>query len=379
MLYLGAFKGIIFSCILGFLSSCFLPGICSFSSYGQEVVHHLTVFHPGMKQAKECLLVERKADSGHTLDFRMEVESVICLNGLCKVVDVGLIWDKFGNYHSLELAKGVELEKKDGTPFDTADYDKLHRILKDKNSVFQAFELGQIVDLNVDSSGIDGISGATILTDKAATVEGAAWTCYTLWHWANSEIRDTMFEIAGHSYSDRELLSLLPLDSSSVRMALVQLEKRSLYDEATIAAVVAATREWETNNTKLAINYLNGGPKETMRSAVRRIFSGAGPRQRVLFLKSVLHDDKHPPEEILSELPYYVPLLNSYEEVNLLLSYLSRRNISDDTLNELLLNLLAADDFIIARGVYWFLSNQALAPDGKAKVEEFGRLHSGRL
>lgn len=58
-----------------------------------DVIHDLVVFHPGMKEAKECQLIERKDADGRTIDFYMEVGSVICLNGLCKEVTVGINWD----------------------------------------------------------------------------------------------------------------------------------------------------------------------------------------------------------------------------------------------------------------------------------------------
>jgi len=157
------------------------------------------------------------------------------------------------------------------------------------------------------------------------------------------------------------------------------LEKRGCYDEATVGAIASGIQDWKMKSVKQGINYLEKGPPEIFFPSIRRILPSAGPRQRVLFLESVMDGSKHTQEAVLGELPFYVPQLASFQEINLLLNYLERKQISNHQLNEQLLSHLETDDFILARRVYWFLSAQRHSPEVVKKLEEFGQKYSGRL
>jgi hypothetical protein len=179
----------------------------SFKPKTEEVKHKIQVIHPGkhMDQPIESILVEKLKKNGETLEFLINVESVICTNNTCKIVPVNIYWDKFGAYNRIELEKGDYLEKLDGEEFSKREYRKLDKILKNKKSVLANYNIDEILvaDKATESEeklkNIDAVSGATILSiPDMETIKGATLTCYTLWHWVNGDVSKRIKEIALH-------------------------------------------------------------------------------------------------------------------------------------------------------------------------------------
>ena len=56
---------------------------------------------------------------------------------------------------------------------------------------------------------IDGISGATPKSISNAIVEGAVYTCYTIWHLANGYIRDHIQKLTDSICTSESLLDKL--------------------------------------------------------------------------------------------------------------------------------------------------------------------------
>ena len=58
------------------------------------------------------------------------------------------------------------------------------------------------------SDTVDGYSGATISSVKDDAIDGAIYSCYTLWHIANGSISDSIENITPH-YFNKDLISKL--------------------------------------------------------------------------------------------------------------------------------------------------------------------------
>ena len=305
---------------------------------------------------------------------------MICLDGQCKIVDVRLHWDRLGAYTKYKLAKGVELEKKDGLPFEEEDYEKLQTILLDKTSIFQDFELGEIVDVKKDDGDIDGISGATILTDESASVKGATWTCYTLWHWANGTIQDTIQHITAKTTSKEVLLTFLTdKDKRFKPFALIQFRQQKIYEQSVIQSIIEHANHFEPATTKLMLQYLKGAPSTLFYAHLKQLFSQGNKQQQNLYLKALLDKNQHLNKAYLTQINHYIPQLSSYQNINLLITFLDNRQIVDSQINEQLMSLLDNENFIIARRVYWYLVEAELTSKQHRKVQKFGKKYKEKL
>lgn len=345
-----------------------------------DVVHKITIHHPGMSEDKSCLLIEQKDKENNTLAFFMDVKSVICLDGKCKIVDVRLFWNRLGEYLKYTLDKGVELEKKDGAPFTDTDYIKLQLILKDKESPFSQFALGEVVDLKKNDAGIDGISGATVLTEEYATVKGATWTCYTLWHWANSDIQNIIKDITEKSASKEELFLFLKKENDVFKgFALDQFKDRKMYDQNTLDSVKNTLLTLNITPIKAAVDYFKAAPDDLFFTTLKEVFPIENNQKRLVYLKALFDEKQETTPDLVLSILQFIPRLKTYQEINLMIDFLEKTQLDDLKLNEKLISFLEHKDFIIARRIYWYLSEQNLKPLDQNKVKVFGKLHEDNL
>lgn len=131
-------------------------------------------------------------DSAGLLDlYGARVYTPICEGGKCYAVEIDLYWDLSGRFLHYDTVPGKKLSKLDHIPFSDSDYLKLKEILNNINSPLAAFTKEQLVK-NTRTSSIDGFTGATVSEVKEAVIEGAVYSCYTLWHIANGPVSDSL-------------------------------------------------------------------------------------------------------------------------------------------------------------------------------------------
>lgn len=138
------------------------------------------------------------------LFYSVDLFTTVCTDTLCKPVFIYLMWDLAGNYQDYRVYRNNPLTKIDHDPFRVYDYRKLHYILSDKRSILKSYSKENISDLlpaNIerDPLGVDAVSGATPAEIRESIVEGALFSCHTLWHYCHGRIRDLM---TGHTESE---------------------------------------------------------------------------------------------------------------------------------------------------------------------------------
>lgn len=169
--------------------------LCSHPLLGQDTTR-MDTFTIVLNNEKEVAL---------TLHFRANIPSYyssniftqVCETGECKPVRIILFWDLLGQYLHYELPEGAVLTKLDHIPFTAEDYRKFKSVLADPHSVLEDFQMDELTGSKekAEVTDIDGITGATPKTITNAIVEGAVYTCYTLWHLAHGKIRDQIIQI----------------------------------------------------------------------------------------------------------------------------------------------------------------------------------------
>ncbi len=139
--------------------------------------------------------------------FYCNVFTPVCLTGECKPVYINLYWDLLGNYTRFDFPAGEELTKMDHKPFKQEDYDKLQAILANTQSLLKDVSMSDLVSKGTENlaDSVDAKAGATLKTVKNEVIDGAVYTCYTLWHIAHGKVVTTMRQVTESMSDDSHL------------------------------------------------------------------------------------------------------------------------------------------------------------------------------
>lgn len=150
--------------------------------------------------------------SGKPSHFFRNIFTPVCFTGECKPVYINFYWDLLGNYVRYDLPPREELTKMDHDVFEEEDYNKLQEILANPESLLKDIAIEDLVSTGTDNlaDSVDAKTGATLKTIKREVIEGAVFTCYTLWHIAYGEIvMDEMKRITASMVSPELLHTFL--------------------------------------------------------------------------------------------------------------------------------------------------------------------------
>lgn len=205
-------------------------------------------------------------EKGLPLLYYADIQTPVCIDGLCKPVYVEMYWDLLGQYAGYGVYPDQLLTKYDHDLFEAKDHLTLHQLLVDQNSVLGRRKLIELYDTKTTRTesikfkevAVDGISGATKKEIKASIVEGGLYSCYKLWHLAYGAAAEEMQRRLPSIYSDT--LADYFLNSSHRAYQFYGAKKLSPSDFLDkIAAIVSIVKE----GTPLTIAYiLKKMPKE---------------------------------------------------------------------------------------------------------------------
>lgn len=344
----------------------------------KRITHKIAVHHPGkgIDNIENVNLIEEQNKKGIPLDFYMDVESVICLEKVCKVVSVRLYWNNIGEYQKYKLKKGVTLEKYEDDLFDKEDYKKLDKILATTDSPFKNVNIDEILTVvDIHDENVDAVSGATALElDEDETVPGAALTCYTLWHWANGDVIQIIRDISGKSFKEKHFKAFLNKNEAKYPFfALEQLAKNKIVSNELLDIVIdkASTHQ---EFLKPSINYFESLEATNYYSAIKKLFIKGDKAQKIASLNSMLNNKLQTPKGFLDNFSRYVSELDSYREVSTFLRLMENKNPNSAAVIKSIFPLLEKD-LLTARRAYWFLKNKNLNKSQKNKINAFYEKH----
>jgi hypothetical protein len=346
----------------------------------KTIQHKIVVHHPGEKVAVTVILNQNIDENGLPIAYYMDVESVICLEQVCKVIPVRVFWNNIGEYQKYTLEDGATLEKYEDDFFEIQDYSKLQSILSNKNSPFKDVYLDEILTVpHVNETNADAVSGATALElDEKDTVPGAALTCYTLWHWANGEIVQIIKEITGKSVSNQQLQGfLVDKNQTYYYIALKDLERRESYTKTVVNIIINRVLKDEFL-LKSTFNYLKNSPSEIYFLASKEVFMKGETAQKLAVIKSLQSIHFQISKTYLDTLSNEVSKLNSYQEVSFFLDLIDAKNSNSKEVIENVFQLLKSD-FIVARRAYWFLKKENLTAIQQNGIDDFYQKNKNKL
>ena len=147
-------------------------------------------------------------DSGRPQYFFRNIFTPVCYTNECKPVYVNFYWDLLGNYMRYDLPEGKILTKVDHDEFKPEDYEKLSDILSRPNSIFADLKMEDLMTKGTDSltNDVDAKTGATLKTIKNEVIDGAVYTCFTLWNIAYGKRVINEMKAITESYLNEEML-----------------------------------------------------------------------------------------------------------------------------------------------------------------------------
>jgi hypothetical protein len=346
----------------------------------KTIEHTVLVNHRGEGEPVVTTLTEVQDSQGLPVEYYMNVESVICLEQVCKVIPVRLHWNNIGVYQKYELQANATLEKYKDDFFVPEDYKKLNTILANTESPFKEVYLEDILtvpdELNED---VDAVSGATALElDEKDTVPGAALTCFTLWHWANGDIISVIKNQTGASASIPQLQDyILAEDANYFHIALDELKKRKLHSKSIVKIIIKKILQDDTL-LRVAFSYFKNTSSDLYLYATERLLFEGGKEQKLAAMQSLRETSFVAPKSYLDNFSSEMTKMNSFQEISILLGLMESKNPNSKLVIDNAFQLLDSD-FLIARRAYWFLSNQQLDAEQKQLVEEFFIKHKNQL
>ena len=366
--------------IIGF--AVFLPlKTAAFAEDVAKVEHQIDIAHPIHEDGtfESCTLTQFNDENGYPIGYAMPIETEVCRDEVCQLATVTIYWDELGNYQRLELPLGQELTKKDHTPFTRAEYQRLDRILGDKTSVLRGFKIDEITSGPVKER-VDGVTGATVLTVKEATVESAAYTTYTLWHWVNGDPATRIDGFTRAANSSGFVQRLLRTDSlQHTRFALELIDEQFADDGQFADLVLTRLSQCDRPTTFDAIAYLenSSGDKHQLHASLVDVFQDMDPARK-LYIIEYLFDQNEVADSTLSGLtasfdgmPYY--------PIHRVLSLIESQDATTDAVQANVAKLLSHDNFFIARRAYEHLVDQEVDEDVRKTLSAFFERHSDRL
>ena len=117
------------------------------------------------------------------LFYYMDIATEVCYTQICKPAFIRIFWDVSGSFLGFDIPENTPLTKTGHQEFTKYDYFLLFSILNNPYSVLANMKYNDLTSGNPElEANQDGYTGATTIIDKNSVVNGAVYTCYTLWH-----------------------------------------------------------------------------------------------------------------------------------------------------------------------------------------------------
>ena len=155
-------------------------------------------------QGKDTLLSHQvfllSDEEGFPLLYYADILTPVCIDNICKPMSIEIYWNLLGAYVGYGIFPEEPLTKFDHDLFEEADYKKLHKLLLDRHSILDRRALSDLFDADLAANEkvkfkgqeVDAVSGATKKEIKESVVEGALYSCYTIWHIVHGEAAQKM-------------------------------------------------------------------------------------------------------------------------------------------------------------------------------------------
>lgn len=167
-------------------------------------------------------LFQIRSQEGIPISYYRKVNTGICFDNQCRLLDIKLFWNITGRYLGFELPEKEFLSKAEHEPFEEKEYERLHEILAHSESPLGKFAYNQLMVATVPNfAGVDAVSSATSPDVLQHVVEGAVYTTYMLWHTVYGNTQDEVKQLTLSLLTPELVLQILESLDASDRMWVV--------------------------------------------------------------------------------------------------------------------------------------------------------------
>jgi hypothetical protein len=301
--------------------------------------------------------------------FSRDIHTAVCMDSLCRLVDITLFWEITGRYLGFKLPPGTELTKKKHLPFTEMDYNRLNEILCDSASQLGFYTPAEIHPAQPVKVKTDGISGATIPDLGPWIVPEAAYTSYTLWHLTYGSTPDSIVSYTKkHFISNSLLFKLLESkDAFSQLKGLQWIDQSNESCSQFIEPALKILHNGKFNSSGLALKFLKkcNLDEEKMQKEVIQLLDNEDFRIKnsaIEYFRSSAKLYQSVAKEMIKKTGS-----ENYYLVNVILSLIEKKYQPDFEDQVQLSALLNSHSGSVANRVYIFLLNLPSKSPGLAK------------
>jgi len=291
--------------------------------------------------------------------FSRNIYTAVCIDSLCRPVDITLYWEMTGKFTGYSLPPGEELTKREHVPFTESDYKRLTEILSDSSSQLGFYSPEEIHPAKQAVKKSDGITGATLPDLSPWIVPEAAYTSYTIWHLTYGATRDSIINYAKKHLLSNQLLTkaLQNKDPYNQIMALRWISESDLNVNQFIEPALTVLRSGNYQSSRQALKFLklSGIDKERLQMESVQLLESEEFRIKNLAIEYIRESEKLT-RPVAQALMNHISTDNYYL-VNVILSLLEKRYNPDNEDQLKLCILLESKNENVANRVYYFLLN----------------------
>lgn len=164
-------------------------------------------------------LFQIRSEDGIPISYYRKVNTGICFDNQCRLLDIVLFWNITGRYLGFELPEKEFLSKTEHEPFEDKEYERLHEILADSESPLGNLAYNQLmVGTPSTYAGVDAVSSATSPDVLQHVVEGAVYTTYMLWHTIYGTTQDEVQQLTASLLTPELVLQILKSSDAGDQM-----------------------------------------------------------------------------------------------------------------------------------------------------------------
>jgi hypothetical protein len=287
------------------------------------------------------------------------IHTAVCIDSLCRLVDIRLFWEITGKFIGYSLPSGGELTKREHTPFSETDYNKLIEILSDSASQLGFYTLNEIHPVKQSVNKVDGTTGATTPDLTSWIVPQAAYTSFTIWHLTYGATRDSVMAYSRKHLLSTQILSnlLQTSDPYNQKKALEWISESKLSDNQFIEYALAILHNANYQSSRQALKFLKCTTidKERLQKEVIGLLESDDFRIKNLAIEYIRESEKLTSPVALNLMTHLTS--DNYYLVNVILTLLEKR-YNPDSEDQLKLSLLLySKNGNVSDRVYYFLLN----------------------
>lgn len=311
--------------------------------------------------------------------YSRNIQTDVCINGECRIVNINLFWTITGRYLGFEMPPGEFLSRTKHKPFFPEDYDRLHQLLADPLSPLAHYSITDLVPPvnSVKEKKADAVTSATLTTLLDYIVKGAVYTTYTLWHIIYGQTKREIENLTAQQLTPALTMNLL--DSKNIDdqvWALNHIPGKIRIDSKILQKILFNVSGDDVYLAERSLNILTPEilGKDSIQEQLAKIYSQSGfLHQRLILEKLKNAPSLHP--VLLHQLSAQLSETSGILIKRMMELFISKNVNNENVVTEVCLLLNNGNRFIANQALKYLETLPVLDNKTKRSIEKFKRKH----